>query len=312
MSLLNRARLFANKFLAPAGFAIDRVEKSNPWGSELVTQQIGRFSIQMPRTSPVATVHARNPEYMQQLTTFATLLKKKYPNLSAIDIGANVGDTACVIKTAADIPLMCIEGDDYTFELLQQNMKQFQNVTAHKLFLGEKTSTMAATFEKAGWNATIKPGQSPEAKTIKITSLDDFLAGQPAPPACKLMKVDAEGFDCSIIRGASAFLQRARPALTFEYNRDNMEAIGEKGIETLAMLRNWGYSQVAFHDCHGRFFTSAGSTDDLIARDVLDYADGRDGLIYYFDLTMFHKDDADVALEFIKMERERRSHGRIN
>jgi hypothetical protein len=120
------------------------------------------------------------------------------------------------------------------------------------------------------------------------------------------MKVDAEGFDCSIIRGAKAFLQRVRPALTFEYNRDNMEAIGEKGVETLAMLRDLGYSRVAFHDCSGRFFTSAVSTDDLIARDLLDYADGKLGLIYYLDLTMFHKDDDDVALEFINTERSRR------
>jgi FkbM family methyltransferase len=306
MPLLNQARLFANKLLAPAGFAIQRVKKANPWGSALLTRQVGRFSIQVPRASQMASLYEDTPDYMSQLSALVSLLKKKYPNLSAIDIGANVGDTACVLKTAADIPIMCIEGDELTFKLLEQNIRQFKNVTAHKLFLGEKTGTMAASFENAGWNATIRPGQSTAAETIRITSLDDFLAGQPIEAGCKLMKIDAEGFDCSIIRGAAKFLRQTRPVLTFEYNRDAMDAIGEKGLDTLAMLGEIGYSHVAFHDCNGRFFTDITLANDALVHDLLGYADGKQGAIYYFDLTMFPKEDSDVALEFVKMERARR------
>jgi FkbM family methyltransferase len=246
------------------------------------------------------------PRLHERIGRAGFAFEKKYPALSAIDIGANVGDTACIIKTAADIPLLCIEGDDYTFALLQENLRQFQNVTAYKLFLSEKTGTMAATFEKAGWNTTIKPGQGDGAQSISLTSLDDFLAREQVASGCKLLKIDTEGFDCSIIRGAAKFLQQAHPALMFEYNRDNMEAIGEKGAATLAMLRDLGYSQVVFHDCYGRFFTAASLLDDALVGDLLDYADGKHGAIYYFDLTMFHHEDTDVALEFIKAERARR------
>jgi FkbM family methyltransferase len=310
MPLFNSLRLFTNKVLAPAGFAVQRVKKNNPWGSAIVTTRIGRFSIRVPRTNQVSTEYQDNPCYMSELAELASLLKKKYPGLSAIDIGANVGDTACIIKTAVDIPLVCIEGNDYTFGLLEENIRQFQNVTAYKLFLGEKTGTMTATFEKAGWNTTIKPGQGDGAQTISLVSLDDFLATKPVASGCKLMKIDTEGFDCSIIRGAAKFLQQSRPALMFEYNRDNMEAIGEKGTDTLAMLRDLGYSQVIFHDCNGRFFTANALSDDALVGDLLDYADGKHGAIYYFDLTMFHREDTDVALEFIKAERARRVNAR--
>jgi FkbM family methyltransferase len=306
MPLLNRVRLFANKVLAPYGFAVERVKKRNPWDNSLVTIRVGRYSIQAPRASQMATLYHDTPDYMSELASLVSLLKKKYPSLSAMDIGANIGDTACIIKSAADIPVICIEGDDSTFRLLEQNLRQFQNVTAHKLFLGEKSGNMAATFEKSGWNATIKPGQFPAAQTINISSLDDFLATQAIPSPCKLLKIDAEGFDCSIIRGATKFIRQSRPALMFEYNRDNMSAIGEKGLETLAMLRDLGYSEVAFHDCNGRFFTGAALSNDLLVRDLLDYADGRDGSIYYFDLAMFHQEDADIAREFISAERSRR------
>jgi FkbM family methyltransferase len=307
MPLLNSIRLFTNKLLAPAGLAIARVEKSNPWGSFMVTIPVGSFSIELPRSNPVSTIYLTHPDYMSQLAGLVTYLKKKYANMSAMDIGANVGDTACIIKTAADIPLVCIEGDAYTFGLLQKNIRQFQNVNAFQIFLGEKTGPLAATFEKSGWNTTIKPDQSPTAQTIRISSLDDLLAGQPVAECCKLVKIDAEGFDCSIIRGAKKFLQQTHPVITFEYNRDNMDAIGEKGFDTLSMLRDLGYSLVAFHDCNGRFFTAAASSDNVLIRDLLDYADGKHGSIYYFDLTMFHQDDNDIALAFTNAERARRS-----
>jgi FkbM family methyltransferase len=305
MPFLNRARLFANKVLSPAGFAINRVRKTNPWGSRTVTTQVGRFNIQSPRSSPLRTVYEDFPGHMEQLTTLVRLLKSKYPDLQAIDVGANVGDTACIIKSAADIPLVCIEGDGDIFELLQENVSQFQGVTAHKLFLGEKTGDMAVTLENKGWNAAIRPANQMEAQTIDITSLDDFLAGRPVSASCKLLKIDAEGFDCSIIRGAGNFLQRMHPVIIFEFNREVMEAIGENGLSTLAMLRRLGYSRVAFHDCTGRFVTDTSLSNELLVMDLLGYADGKFAPIY-LDLTVFHGDDEDAAVEFIQSERARR------
>lgn len=308
--LLNRLRLFTNKLLAPAGFAVERVRKTNPWGSPMVSTKVGSFTIQVPRFNSVTVTYRDNPENMSQLAALVLLMKKKYPNLSAIDIGANVGDTACVIKTAADIPLMCIEGDDSTYQLLRQNLSQLQQTSAHKLFLGEKTGNVAVTFDKAGWNTTIKPSQAADSQSIKITSLDDFMSAQQAAATCKVVKIDAEGFDCSIIRGAAKFIRQSHPVLMFEYNRDNMDAIGENGLDTLRMLSDLGYSQVVFHDCYSRFFTDALLSNDGLVRDMLDYADGKHGAIYYFDLTVFHQDDTDVAIEFVKAERARRINAR--
>ena len=58
------------------------------------------------------------------------VVKKKFSFLAVVDIGANVGDTACIIKTAEEVSILCIEGDDYIFGFLQKNIAQFQNVTA--------------------------------------------------------------------------------------------------------------------------------------------------------------------------------------
>jgi FkbM family methyltransferase len=305
MQFLHRLRLGTNKLLGPLGLMIERIEKQKwSWGNPVTTTQVGKYCIDIPRTNPLSAVYLKYPVYSGQLGRLASIIRKKYANLAAIDIGANVGDTACIIKTAEDIPLLCIEGDDYTFGLLKKNLKQFQNSTAYKLFLGEKTGVLSASLEKAGWNTTILPGESKDALSLNITSLDDFLATHSNTENFKLLKIDTEGFDCAILRGSTKFIQHVHPIIIFEYNRDNMEALGEKGLDTLSMLADLGYSHLFFHDGNGRFFCSANMSDQALIRDLHDYADGKHGTIYYFDITLFHEQDRDIAQAFAQKERE--------
>jgi len=308
MTFLHALRTAANTALSPLGLAVMRTERQ-PWlRPKTPTTRVGRFSIQMPGRNQLASVYAQNPHYTGHLGRLARLLKKKYSSLAAIDIGANVGDTACIIKSAADIPILCIEGDDLIFGFLEQNLRQFQNASAHKLFLGEKTETLAVNLDKGGWNATLIPDKSGSAPKVKIISLDDFLATQPSTTTIKLVKIDTEGFDCAIIRGARKFIEQVHPVLTFEYNRDTMAALGEKGLDTLSMLASLGYARVALHDCDGRFFSAASMADAEFIRDIHEYADGRSAAIYYFDLTVFHEDDLDVAQQFTIEERAWRAN----
>lgn len=277
------------------------------WAGSVTMTRIGRYSIEVPTLSPVAWHYAHHPDLVGQLGRLTSLLKKKYPGLAAMDIGANVGDTACIIKSAEDIPLLCIEGEASTFVFLQKNIAQFSNTTAHQFFLGEKSETASVNFENAGWNLTLKPGISTDAHSIKLISLDDFMATQPNGPAFKLLKIDTEGFDCSIIRGATNFIQKAAPAITFEYNRGNMDEIGEPGLPTLFKLEELGYSRIVFHDQNGRFLLATSLADHALIKDLHDYADCVHGRTGYLDITVFHALDADVADAFVELERSRRS-----
>jgi len=304
MSLLHFIRKATNRILLPVGLAVERVEKQSWFRPKITTTRVGRFSIQVPSINPLSTLYTRNPDYTGHLGRLTTLLKRKYPELAAIDIGANVGDTACIIKSAEDIPILCIEGDDSIFGLLVSNLKQFQNVSVHKLFLGEKTGVMSVTMEKTGWNATLTPDASGTAAKIKVVSLDDFLDTQVGTINFKLVKIDTEGFDCSIIRGARKFIERAHPVITFEYNRDNMDAIGEPGLDTLFMLAELGYSRIIFHDEFGRFLCSTTLAERSLIRDLHAFADGKHGSIYYYDITTFHETDSNVALAFAAGEQK--------
>ncbi len=163
-------------------------------------------------------------------------------------------------------------------------------------------------MEKTGWNATLKPDTSESGSKVKIVSLDDFLAGQSKVAQYKLVKIDTEGFDCAIIRGAKQFIRQVQPVITFEYNRDNMAAIGEKGLDTLRLLEELGYSRIIFHDAGGRYLCSTTLADRELIRDLHGFADGKRGAIFYYDLTVFPQGESDLAAEFVEPERLAHHH----
>jgi FkbM family methyltransferase len=311
MAFLHRTRLFVNDLLSPFGVAINRVEKQ-PWKCFRTTQtvvsfQVGRYSIQIPNKSPSSVMYRQHPATFSALGRLTSLVKKKFSFLAVVDIGANVGDTACIIKTAEEVPILCIEGDEDIFGFLQKNIAQFQNVTARQLFLGENNQKFRASFEMSGWNLTLKPDET-STQAVNLTRLDDFILSEPGWQTFKLVKIDAEGFDCSIIRGATNFLRDVRPVIHFEYNRENMDAIGEPGIDTLLLLSGLGYSHVTIHDPWGRFFCSTTLSEQNFIKDLHDYADSVHGRIPYYDITAFHESDSDLAAEFLEIERRERNN----
>lgn len=266
---------------------------------------VGSFKILMPSNSLLPDMFANNPNYSSELGRLIATTLRKYPDLCLIDVGANFGDSVAIAKSVANIPILCIEGDEHIFPLLEENTKQFEDVTIHKLFLGEKSESLPVMVEKQGWNMTIIPSQNGSSTMLRLTSLDDLLSSVGDVRNHKVLKIDTEGFDCRIIRGSLSYLKAVKPVVTLEYNRDNMNRIGETGIETLSLLREIGYDVILFYDGQGRLVTSTRLSDEAVVQDLHQYANGRDGAIYYYDLCVFHRDDEDIALAFQKAERAR-------
>lgn len=270
-----------------------------------LTVTVGKYKIEMPSNSLMPDLFAVNPDYSSELGRLVAATRNKYPRLCVIDIGANYGDSVAIIKSIADVPMLCIEGDEQCLGLLQQNIRQFADVEIHNLFLGERSETISARFEKKGWNTTIVPSDNGSSEELGLTSLDDFMSAVGDFSNCKVLKIDTEGFDCRIVRGGLNFIGDVKPVIALEYNRDNMSRIGETGIETLGRLKDVGYETILFYDGQGRLVLSTSLTDMDVINDLHQYANGKDGAIYYYDLCLFHRDDADIASDFRKAERER-------
>src|SRR5580692_11559275 len=61
-------------------------------------------------------------DYSSNIGRVASHLAAKYRELTIVDVGANVGDTAAIVRARCQAPMLCIEGDEFYFKLLLNNI----------------------------------------------------------------------------------------------------------------------------------------------------------------------------------------------
>jgi len=288
-------------FIHRFGFEIRKVENFHLKRNREVNIQLGKFSLAVNTRNPISIHYSRHPNYGSELARLSKAIFQKYPSLNVIDIGANIGDTAAIVKNSVDVPMICIEGDAYCFSFLEKNITQFQNVLAFNQFLGEKDETIPARLEKSSWNTTIIPDPQGDSASLQLNSFDTFASKNSLTGTYKLIKIDTEGFDVKIMRGASGFIDAQKPVIYFEYNRHNMNQIGEEGIDTLLWLKDKGYRHILFYEDGGQFILSASLEDNHVIRQLHHWI-GKSKGVYYFDLVVFHESDNDIAEKFIQSE----------
>ncbi|WP_153798739.1 FkbM family methyltransferase [Foetidibacter luteolus] len=262
---------------------------------------VGNYEIVLPANNPLISTYKEQKDFNGEIARLVNIVNEKYPDLVLLDVGANVGDTVAIIKSIKDIPIVCIEGDELSYRYLQRNVAQFKHVTTIKQFLGETDSSINVTLDKQGWNTTIIPGKE-GASLVQLLTLDTVINDIPDKSKIKFLKIDTEGFDTIILRGAFNYLKQVKPVVYFEYNRDNMNAIGEDGLSTIFSLASLGYSDILFFDDRGRFVISASLSNEDIVSQLHHYANGSGSLIYYYNICLFHKEDETLAKKITENE----------
>lgn len=268
------------------------------------TVTVGKFPIQMPGNNIQLINYQLYPDLNIQLGRLAAAIYKKYPGMTVIDVGANVGDTIAVLKSAVEVPVIGVEGDDTSFQFLEKNVIQFSNVFIVKTFLGEKTQETKVSMDKSGWNNTIIPDAG-GTQQITLKTLDEVISsGSFGKADIKLLKVDVEGFDTIVLRGAAAIIHQHKPVLFFEYNRENMIAINEHGLSTILSFREEGYRKIAFFDHKGTLVAATDLQNEEVIKYLHEYISSKHNLLGYYDICIFHEADTAVADDFLQNEKK--------
>ncbi|MBL0884283.1 MAG: FkbM family methyltransferase [Chitinophagaceae bacterium] len=263
---------------------------------------VGNYLLEMPGNNPQISTYKYDPSANSQLGRLSACIASKYPSLSVLDVGANVGDTIAIIKSAIELPVIGIEGDDFAFEFLKKNTMSLKNVTLIKTFLGEKIESKRISMEKTGWNTTLIPNEE-QGEMVHLKTLDEVLGEEHLlNRTLKLLKIDCEGFDTIIIRGSAKLIREKKPVIYFEYNRTNMEAIQEEGLSTLLTLGEVGYKNVILFVNKGRYLMKVPIDQVGILEDLHRYAKDGGSCIAYYDICLFHEDDSELAAAFIASE----------
>ena len=154
-----------------------------------------------------------------------------------LDIGANIGNHALFFAPHFT-QVLAFEPNPRTFALLQLNATLASNVRCFNVGLSDAAgrAQLAVPADNIGM-ATLQPGGTGQAVACELQRLDDLpeLAGQ----RVALVKIDVEGHEAAVLRGARAMLERDRPVVVFEQTAND---VVDGSSAAMAVLREAGYA----------------------------------------------------------------------
>lgn len=138
------------------------------------------------------------------------------PDQIFVDVGAHVGSWTQHFAQRC-VEVHAFEPQKSTFERLLDGVRRagFSNVVCHDKALGGRGETLLHIVSEDGGGSTLRPrhelGAVLSTEKVCIAHLDDFDLKNVG-----LVKVDAEGFELDILKGAAKLLKEHRPVLLLE------------------------------------------------------------------------------------------------
>lgn len=208
--------------------------------------------------------------------TKAALRKLVSPGSLVLDIGANIGahtlHLAQLVGPSGRV--MAFEPTDFAFRKLSRNLELnpslASRVEAYHCFLTANDGTRVPNAIYSSWPLAREAGlhakhlgREMQTESAQARSLDSILSER-ADRKVQLVKLDVDGFECDVLRGATAMLRDARPVFVMELAPYVLEERGTSLDELLSHFVPNGY---VFYDERTRkpLPSSAGELQRMIA-----------------------------------------------
>ena len=165
-----------------------------------------------------------------------------------IDVGANIGLMS--IFTAVKFPnaqIEAVEAHPKTMQLLKQNcdLNSVENVRKHELALGNDEGEVSIydnwQVNRGGASLVVKTETS-EVHKVKMKRLDDL--DLPAP---EMIKIDVEGVELEVLKGAEQTIRAHQPTLIVEISdwRENKHDSSSEIVDFIQSLGNYKVYKLA-------------------------------------------------------------------
>lgn len=185
--------------------------------------------------------------------TVVTYRRFIVPGAVVLDIGANIGaHTLHLARLVGDAgQVYAFEPTLYAFEKLRRNLALnpdiASRVTAEQIMLTDRPDAKIEAEIYSSWplsgNADLhaKHLGRPEATTgSRAARLDDYLA-EAKVERLDFIKLDVDGFECHVLGGGLAALQRFQPVILMEFTSYVLRERGRSTAELLGILQQAGY-----------------------------------------------------------------------
>lgn len=169
---------------------------------------------------------------LHEFEDMAFLLHLLRPTDRFVDVGANMGSYTVLARRVCGAGTVSYEPVPSTFERLQDNLRlndaSDERSRLVQAAVGSAPGTLKMSLGQDAMNHVV-PADEAVAVEVPVVTLDEDLFATPL-----LLKVDVEGFETEVFRGAQRHL--ANPALRAVI------------VELNGLGRRYGYDEVAVHD----------------------------------------------------------------
>jgi len=162
-----------------------------------------------------------------------------------IDVGANEGYISIPLATMLknDGHIFCIEPHPANISILKENIRlnNLSNLTVIPKAASDTTDVMKFSGDRA-WGSLIHDEIDGGLIEVSVDTLDNIIPDN-VKPSVKLIKIDVEGSEIRIIRGAKNLILSARPVVVFEVNLSLL------AYEVISIKETFVFLKVIIIDC---------------------------------------------------------------
>jgi FkbM family methyltransferase len=175
------------------------------------------------------------------------------PSSLVLDIGANIGAHTLHLASLVgpEGRVMAFEPTDFAFRKLRRNLDLnpllASRVEPHRCFLTNHDGVGVPSAIYSSWPLTVEDGLHPkhlgremQTESAQARSLDSVLSERP-DHRVQLVKLDVDGYECDVLRGATSMLSNSRPTFVMELAPYSLEERGSSLEELLSYFIPHGY-----------------------------------------------------------------------
>ena len=194
------------------------------------------------------------------------------PGDIVLDVGANVGYISAVAASCVGL-----SGEVHGFEPLAEcyarllrlrELNPLFNFKFNNFAIGEEEGVLPIAFNPDGdsRNATLVPGKNfPEIREVPVHRLDDYIARHISSPGrIKLIKIDVEGFEFSVLKGLQKFLASFKPPVVCEIKPWELAKLDATLEEFDQFMKELGYTPYLFTQPHKAIRLSGMTEMDVV------------------------------------------------
>lgn len=267
-------------------------------GDPLYSMEIRGKRLVLPVSHKLPIFVIDFPLYDTLPTRIADYLRARDHTLLMVDVGANIGDTilACSKGARAD-RFLGVEANPEFVSYLKKNTSNLEGFLLVEAFCysGEEKQTYVR-IESAGGTARVLEDKNGFAITKK--TLDEILAEYPQFESFNFLKLDTDGSDFDILKGAQKSIGVSLPVILMECDVFGNVNYVDDVLSAIVSLAKAGYSTVIAYDNFGNYFCTFPADNPSSFLDAMAYQIVSE--FGYFDLLFLGEKD----MAFVEGEKE--------